>query len=100
MKIEGPKAINNVDAIEKAPAVERSTQAKSVADRVSVDEGKKLADQVQVARMRAGGARAARLSHIEAAVRGGQYRPDPGQIAEQILTAAELDAKLQSLLGR
>jgi anti-sigma28 factor (negative regulator of flagellin synthesis) len=100
MKIEAPKTINNVDAVEKAPAVERSTQAKAVADRVSVDEASKLADQVQVARMRAGGARSARLSQIEAAVRGGHYRPDPGQIAEQILNAAEVDATLQALLRR
>jgi anti-sigma28 factor (negative regulator of flagellin synthesis) len=100
MKIEAPKTINNVDAVEKAPAVERSTQAKAVADRVSVDEAAKLADQVQVARMRAGGARSARLSQIEAAVRGGHYRPDPGQIAEQILNAAEVDATLQALLRR
>src|ERR671926_343736 len=98
MKIEGPKQVNNVDAVEKAPAVERSTQAKAVADRVSVDEAQKLADQVQVARMRAGGARSARLSQIEAAVRGGHYRPDPGQIAEQILSAAEVDAQLQAML--
>jgi anti-sigma28 factor (negative regulator of flagellin synthesis) len=98
MKIERPKTINNVDAVEKPPAVERSTQAKAVADRVSVDEAQKLADHVQVARMRAGGARSARLSQIEAAVRGGHYRPDPGQIAEQILNAAEVDATLQALL--
>lgn len=100
MKIDGPKGINQVDAIEPTPTVERSTQAKAVADKVSVDEASKLADQVQVARMRAGGARAARLSQIESAVRGGQYRPDPGQIAEQILNAAEIDAKLQAMLER
>ena len=100
MKIAGTKGVNGVDAIEKAPALERTTQARAVADRVSVDEGGKLADHVQVARMRAGGARAARLNQIETAVRGGQYRPDPGQIAEQILNAAEVDAKLQAMLGR
>jgi anti-sigma28 factor (negative regulator of flagellin synthesis) len=99
MKIDGTKGIK-VEAIEKAPVVERPTQTKAVADRVSVDEGTKLADQVQSAKLRAGGVRAARLSQIEAAVRGGHYRPDPGQIAEQILSAAEVDAKLQALLGR
>src|SRR5690348_12746358 len=100
MKIDATKGINQVDAIEKAPTVEPSTQAKAVADKVSVDESSKLADQVEVARMRAGGARAAKLQQIEAAVRGGQYRPDPGQIAEQILNAAEVDAKLQAMLQR
>jgi anti-sigma28 factor (negative regulator of flagellin synthesis) len=100
MKIDGTKGVTNVDAVKEAPAIERATQTKAVADKVSVDEAAKLADNVQVARLRAGGARAARLSHIEAAVRGGNYRPDPGQIAEQILNAAEVDARLQAMFGR
>ena len=100
MKIEGTKGVGNVDAVKEAPAVERATQTKAVADRVSVDEAAKLAEHVETAKQRAGGARAARLSHIEAAVRGGHYRPDPGQIAEQILNAAEVDARLQAMLGR
>lgn len=100
MKIEGTKGVNNVEVIEKVPAAERPTAVKEVADRVSVDEAHRLADQVQIARARAGGARASRLSQIEAAVRGGHYRPDPGLIAEQILSAAEIDAKLQALLSR
>jgi len=100
MKIDASKGVNNVDAVKEAPAVERATQPKAVADRVSVDEAAKLADHVSSMRLRAGGARAARLSQIEAAVRGGHYQPDPGQIAEQILNAAEVDAKLQAMLGR
>jgi anti-sigma28 factor (negative regulator of flagellin synthesis) len=100
MKIEGTKGVSNVESIEKAPTVERATEVKAVTDRVSVDEANKLAEQVQVAKMRAGGARSARLAQIEAAVRGGHFRPDPGQIAEQILNAAEVDAKLQAMLSR
>lgn len=100
MKIDGTKGVTNVDAVKEAPAIERATQTKAVADKVSVDEAAKLAEHVATARTRAGGARAARLSQIEAAVRGGHYRPDPGQIAEQILNAAEVDAKLQAMLGR
>jgi anti-sigma28 factor (negative regulator of flagellin synthesis) len=100
MKIDPTKKVSSVEGIEKVPTVERPPAAKEVADRVSVDEAHKLADQVQLARSRASGARALRLSQIEAAVRGGHYRPDPGQIAEQILNAAEIDAKLQALLGR
>ena len=100
MKIDASKGVANVDAVKEAPAVERATQTKAVADKVSVDEAAKLGDHVASMRQRAGGARAARLSQIEAAVRGGNYRPDPGQIAEQILNAAEVDAKLQAMLGR
>src|SRR5687768_18303841 len=98
MKIEGTKGVQNVDAVKEAPAIERATQTKAVADKVSVEEATKLADHIATAKLRAGGARAARLSQIEAAVRGGHYRPDPGQIAEQILSAAEVDAKLQAML--
>ena len=100
MKIEGTKGPKGVEAIEKVPTAERPTATKEVADRVSVDEAHRLAEQVQVAKSHAGGARAARLSQIEAAVRGGHYRPDPGMIAEQILNAAEVDAKLQAMLCR
>ena len=99
MKIEGSKGVGTVDAVKEAPALERATQTKAVADKVSVDEVVKLADHVETAKQRAGGARAVRLSQIEAAVRGGHYRPDPGQIAEQILNAAEVDARLQAMLG-
>ena len=88
MKIEGTKGVSSVEAIEQAPALERTAQARAVADKVSVDEAAKLAEHVEFAKLRAGGARAARLSQIEAAVRAGHYRPDPGQIAEQILSAA------------
>lgn len=95
MKIDGTKPISDV---EKAPVVERAASP-THADRVSVEEARKAAEVVQVAHARVGGARAGKLSQIEAAVRRGDYRPSPGAIAEQILNAAEIDAKLQAMLN-
>ena len=36
---------------------------------------------------------------LESSVRSGTYAPDPGRVAEQILSDAEVDARLQAILG-
>ena len=46
----------------------------------------------------AGSQRAERLRDLEAAIRGGTYKPDPNRIAEEILRDAELNARLKALL--
>jgi negative regulator of flagellin synthesis FlgM len=78
----------------KTPAGERGA-----ADRVSTDDSARMAAAVAQAAQHASGARGAKLAAIEAAVRQGTYKPDPHQIAQQILDDAELAARLQRMFG-
>ena len=70
------------------------------ADRVTVAGSKEMNATIASARQAAGGARAARLERLEAQVRSGGFRPDPSRLAQQILSDAELEAKIQSMLNR
>ena len=67
-------------------------------DRVSVEATKEVEASIAVAKKAASGKRAARLERLEAEVRSGGYRPDPGRVAEQILADAEVDARMAAML--
>jgi anti-sigma28 factor (negative regulator of flagellin synthesis) len=43
--------------------------------------------------------RSARLQELEAAIRQGGYQPNAGQLAEKIVQAAEVDARLSVIFG-
>jgi hypothetical protein len=45
-----------------------------------------------------GTGRAAMLAQVENAVRSGTYAPSASQLADRLLNAAEIDARLQALL--
>jgi negative regulator of flagellin synthesis FlgM len=79
----------------KAPVSEREA-----ADRVSTDETARMSAVVAQAAQHATGARGAKLAAIEAAVRQGTYKPDPQQIAQQIMDDAELAARLQMMFSK
>jgi anti-sigma28 factor (negative regulator of flagellin synthesis) len=94
MKVHGPKGIEEV---ERAPAP-TDRAAKAPADKVTV--GHQVAEVINASRSRAGGARAARIQQLEAAIQSGNFRADAGRIAEQLLNAAEIDAKIRAMLQR
>jgi anti-sigma28 factor (negative regulator of flagellin synthesis) len=54
---------------------------------------------VEAVQKSAGTQRSARLAQIEQMVRSGSYKPDPAQVAAQILADAEVDAHLSALLS-
>lgn len=69
-------------------------------DRVTL-EGTRPADvSVGPARRSASAERSSRLERLEAQVRSGSYAPDPSRVAEQILSDAEVDARMQAMLTR
>ena len=85
----------------KPPEPVRPASEKSdVADRVSTEDSARVAAAIAAASNAAGAGRAAKLASIEAAVRQGTYKPDPQQIAQQILDDAELAARLQIIFGK
>lgn len=67
-------------------------------DRVSVEEARKVDQLVQAVRSKAGATHSARLSQIEAAIRSGGYKPNPGMLADRLLEAAEIDARIAAMM--
>jgi negative regulator of flagellin synthesis FlgM len=93
--------INSVIGPERVkPQETQSPVGTGPRDKVSVESKKAAEVAVQSARRTAGGDRAARLERLEASVRSGSYSPDPSRVAEQILSDAEVDARLQAMLSR
>ncbi len=89
---------NESAAVGRVPQPGERAVAKARPDRVSVDDARHAAEMVSAARMQAGEARVARLKQIETTVRAGHYRPSASRIADQILAAAELDARLRAAI--
>lgn len=69
-------------------------------DRVSVSEPAMSSAAMEAARASAASGRAARVQEVIAAVKSGQYYPSPQQIAQQLVTAAEVAAQLRAMLTR
>lgn len=87
-------------AAQTAPSSAGSPGVQGALDRVSVDASKGAESSISSARRASSTDRAARLQKLEASVRSGTYSPDPGRVAEQILSDAEVDARLQAIIGR
>lgn len=101
MKVNETKSVTGVGAGPPVPEVRPvSRDAAGPTDKVSTDQAREVLRQVETARMSAGGARSARLRDIESAVRSGSYRPNPSRVAEEILAAAEIDARIRATLSR
>lgn len=83
-----PLAAQRVATADKAAAPEPKEKV-SVSPSVSVD--------LQAAQGAATAGRAQRVQEIINAVKNGQYYPSPQQIANQLVSAAEIDAKLRTL---
>ena len=96
MKVAGVKSV--VGPERAKPVEPHAPDGTGPKDRVSVQATKEVEASVAVAQKAAGGKRAARLERLEAEVRSGGYRPDPGRVAEQILGDAEVDARLTAML--
>lgn len=80
-----------------APATEGARPQKS-GDKVSTDAQQQVEQAVATAQLSSASARSAKLQALESAIAAGTYRPNPGQIADQILESAELTARLRAML--
>ncbi|MCU0700539.1 MAG: flagellar biosynthesis anti-sigma factor FlgM [Myxococcaceae bacterium] len=78
---------------EKAP-----TSATEPTEKVSVSSSSD-AVALRAAEGAAAASRAQRVQEIISAVKNGQYYPSPQQIANQLVSEAEIEAKLRALLG-
>lgn len=96
MKVNEIKEIVGPDRA--PPSADRATE-KPRTDRVNMEEARQAEEVIRTVRANAGSGRTARLEKLEAAIRGGTYRPDPGRLAEQLLSQAEIDARLMAMLN-
>jgi len=68
-------------------------------DKVDVRASREAQASVASARSAASSKRMGRLKEIEQQVRSGGFKPNPSQVADEILQAAEVDAKLREMIG-
>jgi anti-sigma28 factor (negative regulator of flagellin synthesis) len=93
MKIRDIKEVAPLQAVTSPAAAPRNKE-----DRVSIEQTREIKETIERAKISAGAGRAAQLAAIEASVRNGTFKPNAQQIADKILQAAEVDARLRSLL--
>ena len=100
MKVNESKSLDAVSSLKAAEGTSTAAASSSEPkDRVSVDSAREVRRTVEAVQKAAGSQRTSRLAQIEQAVRSGAYKPDPAQVAAQILADAEVDAHLSALLG-
>jgi len=104
MRIPEPKAIARTGPVTevrpRGDGVPVEAEPVSIGDRVSTDASEDVKAAAAAVRRELGDSRQAHIAAIEAAVRSGNYRPDPRVIAEKILQAAVLDAEISAKIGR
>ena len=98
MKVTDVKAVSGAERVKPGDASVAGPAGPK--DRVSVEATKAAEASVAVAQHAAGGHRAARLQQLESQVRSGGYAPDASRVAEQILSDAEVDARIAAMLQR
>jgi anti-sigma28 factor (negative regulator of flagellin synthesis) len=77
---------------------EQLEQKPAVKDRVSISAPQETA-ALESLRSTLSAGRAERVQQIINAVKSGQYYPSPQQIAQQLVSEAEVDARLRAMLG-
>jgi flagellar biosynthesis anti-sigma factor FlgM len=79
-------------------AAPESVRPQQSGDKVTVEAQKEVEQAVAAAQLSSASARGAKLQALEAAIAAGSYKPNPGQIADQLLESAELTARLRAML--
>jgi len=97
MMIKSTTSVGAVDSATSKPQKE-DVAPRLPADRVSTMEGQRALAMVRSVQAQAGTGRAAMLAQVESAIRAGSYAPSAGQLADRLLNAAEIDARLQAML--
>ncbi len=98
MRVEDKSTVKGADSPPSKAAGDRSA-VRTQTDKVSLDGAKQVEAVVQAVQANLGADRNARLQELENAIRQGGYQPDAGQLAEKIVQAAEVDARLSAIFG-
>ncbi len=98
MRIDDKQSVKAADSAPPKQAPDRAA-VRLHTDTVSIESTKQVEAVVQAVKASMGTSRAARLQELEAAIRQGGYVPDAGRLAEKIVQAAEVDARLRAIFG-
>lgn len=99
MRVED-KSAKSVDSAPSKQTAERATLVGRVlTDKVSVEGVKQVEAVVRAVQASLSSDRVSRLQELETAIRQGRYQPDAGRLAERIVQAAEVDARLRAIFG-
>jgi anti-sigma28 factor (negative regulator of flagellin synthesis) len=98
MRVEDKQSLRATDTAPAKPAGDTSA-VRPQADRVSLDGVKQVEAIVQAVQTNLAVDRNSRLQQLEVSIRQGGYRPSAGQLAERIVQAAEVDARLRIIFG-
>ncbi len=97
MKVNDPKLSQLVPlAAQKAAEGSEKSEVKGPKERVSVSAPPEI--DVASTAAAAAASRAQRVQEVIAAVKSGQYYPSPQQIANQLVSEAEIEARLRAIL--
>jgi hypothetical protein len=97
MMIKNTTSIGAVDPATSKPQKD-GVVPRVRSDRVSTVEGQQALALARSVQAKVGAGHAAMLAQVENAVRSGTYAPSASQLADRLLNAAEIDARLQALL--
>ena len=98
MKVKDTSEVRRADA-NRSPDTKKTAESPKAADKVTTEASAQVEAVATQARHLASSNRAIRLESIEAAIRQGTFKPDPGRIAQRILDEAEVTAQLQAMLS-
>jgi len=96
--IKNTTSVGGVDPAASKPQTDVAVPRRQ-ADTVSTSEGQRAAALVRAVQATVGMSHAARLTEVENAIRAGTYAPSASQLASRLLDEAEIDARLQVMLG-
>ena len=98
MMIKNTTSVGGVEPAASKPQTEAAA-SRLKSDRVSTANAEQAAALARAVQTDIGTSHAARLAQIEDAIRAGSYQPSASQLASRLVDAAEIDARLQAILG-
>ncbi len=97
MMIKNTTSIGSVESTTSKPQKEEAP-ARTHVDRVTTAEAQHVLALAQSLKGKVGASHSAMLAQVESAIRSGTYRPSASQLANRLLDAAEIDARMQAML--
>jgi anti-sigma28 factor (negative regulator of flagellin synthesis) len=97
MMINNTTSIGSVEPTTSKPQKEEAL-SRPRQDRVTTAEAQQTLALAQSLKGKVGSSHSAMLAQVEAAIRSGTYTPSAGQLANKLLDAAELEAKMQAMM--
>ena len=97
MMIKNTPSVGGVDPATSKPQADAAVPRRP-ADRVSTADFEQAAALARALQAKVGLTRTARLAQVEAAFQSGNYHPSASDLASKLVTAAEIDARLQAML--